>query len=93
MKINTMWRSNKSTQKAKRVRHKPKIRWQQLGLTDPAEDNPSISMDEIRRQVLMASSRGLGQGARSSTEVKSGGVNGRNNSAEPGHKRRRGATE
>src|SRR5881296_3415494 len=64
MKITMSWPGNRKTPKEKRVVHKPKIRWQQLGLKDLSEEPASISMDEIRRQVVVASGRGLGHAVR-----------------------------
>ena len=93
MKITMRWRGNKQIDKKKRVRSKPKIRWQELGLTDPAEKRASISLDEIRRQVVMMSSQGLGQDTRLRPGVRSAQGNRMNDQAEPGRKRRRGATE
>lgn len=87
------WRGNQKTRKEKRLKHKPKIHWAQLGLTDPADANTAIPMDEIRRQVVMLSSRGLGQGTRSRQGTAGGPVVGTNHRAEAGRKRRRGATE
>lgn len=93
MKMSMSWRSNKQLEKKKRVRSKPKIRWQQLGLSDPAEKQTAMSIDEIRRQVLMLSSRGLGQGVRARPNAQRAEVNAIDDHAEPGRKRRRGATE
>lgn len=93
MKITMSRPGNKHTHKKKRVRHKPKIRWQLLGLADPAEEHTSISMDEIRRQVVMMSGMGLGQAVRPRPGARSAQGNGSNDHAEPGLKRRRGATE
>ena len=93
MKLTVMWRVNKHTRKKKRVKHKPKIHWQQLGLAEPAEVQPSLSMDEVRRQVVMMSSEGLGQGARSRPRGRSVGSQSSDAGASPTRKRRRGATE
>ena len=51
MKFTMPRRGNKH--KKQRVRLKTKIRWQQLGFTDP------VSMETIRRQAVMMSSRGV----------------------------------
>ncbi len=51
--------------KKQRVRPKTKIRWQQLGFTDPAEEHSSVSMVTIRRQAVMMSSTGLEKAVRS----------------------------
>ncbi len=63
MKFTMSWRGNK--QKKQRVRHKTKIRWQQLGFTDPAEEHSSVSMETIRRQAVMMASTGLEKAVRS----------------------------
>jgi len=57
MKFTMPWRGNKH--KKQRVRHKTKIRWQQLGFTDPVEEQSLVSMETIRRQAVMMSSRGV----------------------------------
>ncbi len=57
MKFTMPRRDNKH--KKQRVRLKTKIRWQQLGFTDPAEKHSSVSMVTIRRQAVMMSSTGL----------------------------------
>ena len=93
MKITMSRPGNKHTHKKKRVRHKPKIRWQLLGLADPADEHTSISMDEIRRQVVMMSGMGLGQAVRPRPGARSAQGNGSHDPAEPGLKRHRGATE
>jgi len=93
MKITMSWPGNRKTQKEKRVIHKPKIRWQQLGLKDLAEEPASISMDEIRRQVVVLSGRGLGHAARSRAAEQSGPATGARTQGKPSRTKRRGATE
>ncbi len=93
MKTTMSWRGNKAMHKKKRVKNKPKIRWQQLGFKSPAAADASIPMDEIRRQVVMLSSRGLGQGVRSRAMATSRLSDGAINEAGPAPKQRRGATE
>ncbi len=93
MKTTMSWRGNRTTQKKKRVTHKPKIRWQELGFKNPARETASMSIDEIRRQVVMLSSRGLGQGVRSRAVAPSQPGAGAINEAGPAPKQRRGATE
>jgi hypothetical protein len=80
MKMSTVWRRKKSS--AKRPVHKPKICWDALGLP-VATHQPTVSIEEIRRQVTSLASRGFGQGTRSRSELKE----------ESGSRRRRGATE
>ena len=67
----------------------PKISWQLLGLPDPAEEQKSISIDEIRSQAVLLSSRGVegAVGLRSSTPRAKG--NGKKDHA----KSRRGVME
>ena len=93
MKISGRWPANASKNKIKRVTRKPKIRWQVLGLTDPADRHASLSLEEIRREVATLSSRGFGQGARSRTAPP--GPSGAERQAAPAGvgKHRRGATE
>ncbi len=64
MKFTMPRRDNKH--KKQRVRHKTKIRWPQLGFTDPAEEHSSVSMETIRRQAVMMSSTGLEKAVRAS---------------------------
>lgn len=92
MKISGRWPGNASKNKVKRVIRKPKIRWQALGLTDPADKHAALSMDEIRREVATLSSRGFGQGVRSRTAGETRSAE-RHGSPEGAPKRRRGATE
>ncbi len=63
MKFTMPRRDNKH--KKQRVRRKTKIRWQQLGFTDPAEKHSLASMVTIRRQAVMMSSTGLEKAVRS----------------------------
>ena len=44
---------------------KAKIRWTALGLTPPSAEASTVPIDEIRRQVLQAASRGIGIRSRS----------------------------
>lgn len=89
MKLTVNWHNKKPTSKPKRVIPKTKIPWQLLGLPDPAEDQNPISMDEIRRQVSLISSRGFGEAVRSRPSTQSPNGDGRNACKKP----RRGATE
>lgn len=93
MKFSGRWPSNVSKNKVKRVIRKPKIRWQALGLADPADKHATLSMDEIRREVATLSSRGFGQGARSRTAAQDPPNADRHGASDGTKKRRRGATE
>lgn len=93
MKISGRWPSNASKNKTKRVIRKPKIRWQALGLADPADKQSAMSMDDIRREVATLSSRGFGQGARSRAMGQDPRSADGSGASEGMKKRRRGATE
>ena len=65
------WRSGKSAKtpglakpKVQRIQ-KVKIRWSVLGLNPPAEEMPSMPIEEVRRRVRILASRGFGHGTRS----------------------------
>jgi hypothetical protein len=93
MKITTSWRGNKKARKSVRTRQKPKIRWEHLGLTDPADESATPSIEEIRRQVVSLSARGLGQAARLRLSDQSSPTEGIRRSGKAGSLARRGATE
>lgn len=71
------------TRPLKPVTPKAKIPWQLLGLTDPAEDEKSISMDEVRSQVVQMSSLGFRVPVRSPESVPSAIGNGTNKLPKP----------
>jgi hypothetical protein len=90
MKLTKNWHSNKPAHKPKRIGPKPKnIPFQLLGLPGPTEEKKSNSIDEVRRQAVLMSSRGFREALRSSPVTPSAKSNGRNNKPKP----RRGATE
>ena len=93
MKVSTVWGANKAARKRKRTVLKPKIRWDVLGLQDPQIEGPSVSMEDIRRQVTSLASRGLGPGTRSRSGPKNQPGHVAPNATTPIRKRRRGATE
>lgn len=93
MKMSTVWGANKATRKRKRALRKPKIRWDVLGLQDPQIEGPSVSMEDIRRQVTSLASRGFGSGTRSRSGAKNSPDHAASNVTTPIRKRRRGATE
>ena len=90
MKLTKNRHSNKLTHKPKRFGPKPKkIPLQLLGFPGGTEEKNSNSIDEVRRQAVLMSSRGFREALRSSSSTPSGKVNGRNEKQKP----RRGATE
>jgi len=90
MKLTKNWQGNKSTHKPKRFGPKPKkIPLQLLGFPGLTEEGKSNSIDEVRRQAVLMSSRGFREALRSSPATPSAKSNGRNKKPKP----RRGATE
>ena len=60
MKLTKNWHSNNSTQKTKRVSHKPKkVPLQFLGLPGGTEEKKSSSIAEVRRQAVLMSADGF----------------------------------
>ncbi|MBX3235336.1 MAG: hypothetical protein KF814_04210 [Nitrospiraceae bacterium] len=68
MKITSVWRGNKASQKKKRSVPKVRIRWSELGLLDPAIAPQETPMDEIRREVTALASLGFGAETRARSE-------------------------
>lgn len=61
MKSRTSWGIGKTWPKRNRRIPRTKIRWKLLGLQDPAQASPVLSMADIRRNVISAASHGLGE--------------------------------
>ena len=59
MKLTMKWGGKVRNRKT--FKPEPKIPWDRLGLADPAKEKIPMPIDEVRRQVLMMSSPGLGQ--------------------------------
>lgn len=59
MKLTMKWGGKARNRKT--FKPEPKIRWDLLGLADPSKEKVPMPIDEVRRQVLMMSSPGLGQ--------------------------------
>lgn len=59
MKLTMKWGGKVRNRKT--FKPEPKIRWDLLGLADPAKEKIPMPIDEVRRQVLMMSSPGMGQ--------------------------------
>jgi len=93
MNMSSVWGANKAARKRKRSVRKAKIRWDVLGLQDPALDGPTTSMEDIRRQVTSLASRGLGPGTRSRSGAKDSAAHAVSGVTAPSRKQRRGATE
>ncbi len=56
--MNTSW-GTKSPHRRKRAILRTKVRWEMLGLQDPAQSSSALSIEDIRRQITSAASQGL----------------------------------
>jgi hypothetical protein len=56
--MKTSW-GTKSPNKRKRVVLRTKVRWEKLGLQDPAGLSSAPSIEDLRRQITSAASQGL----------------------------------
>ncbi|OQW31558.1 MAG: hypothetical protein A4E19_08070 [Nitrospira sp. SG-bin1] len=56
--MNTSW-GTKAIHRRKRTILRTKVRWEMLGLRDPAQSSPEPSIEDIRRQITSAASQGL----------------------------------
>jgi hypothetical protein len=89
MNLASVWKSRKAGKK-KSV-HKPKIRWQLLGLTDPNSVDSTSSIEVIRREVASLARYSFGEDTRlRSTTKASKSLDGRKKSFST---RRRGDTD
>lgn len=59
MKLPQKWQANKPTHKPKRLGGRQKIPLELMGLAGSMEDQKAITMEEVRRQVVIMSSQGL----------------------------------
>jgi hypothetical protein len=64
MNLSTAWNDRKAGKKKKRSVHKPKIRWQLLGLSDPDLHDNTSSIEIIRLGVSLLASHGIGSDTR-----------------------------
>ncbi|TKB70280.1 MAG: hypothetical protein E8D52_04335 [Nitrospira sp.] len=62
MNLASVWKSRKAGKK--KSAHKPKIRWQLLGLTDPNSVDNTSSIEVIRREVASLARHSLGEDTR-----------------------------
>ena len=56
--MKTSWGAN-APYRRKRVVPRTKVRWEILGLQDPAQSSSSPSIEDLRRQITSAASSGL----------------------------------
>lgn len=92
MKISSVWKSGKTTKKKNRSVHKPKIRWEMLGLTDPNLTDNSPSIEAIRLEVSSMARFGIGPDTRSRVAAQESKSLGRNHPSAANRTSRRGAT-
>lgn len=79
MNLASVWKSRKAGKK--KSAHKPKIRWQLLGLTDPNSVDSTSSIDAIRREVASLARYSFGEDTRLRSTIKaSKSVSGRKKS-------------
>lgn len=89
MNLASVWKSRRAGKK--KSAHKPKIRWQLLGLTDPNSVDNTSSIDVIRREVASLARYSFGEETRlRSTTKASKSLDGRKKSFST---RRRGDTD
>ena len=79
------WRTVKKGLKAKRMKRRPKIRWERFGLAMMVPEKLPTPIEEIRREVLKLASLGMKQVVRPQPAALHAGKTTR--------RRRRGATE
>ena len=89
MKLTANSQRNQGTHKPKRIEPIPKAPGQFSECPDPPEDQQSTAMDEVRRQVVLMSSRGFREAVRPRPSMPSAKGQGRKQHTKP----RRGATE
>ena len=63
------WGAN-APYRRKRVVPRAKVRWEILGLQDPAQSSSSPSIEDLRRQITSAASSGLSSETRSRSDPK-----------------------
>lgn len=69
--MNTSW-GTKVSHRRKQAVPRIKIRWEILGLQDPAQSSSSPSIEDIRRQITSAASQGLNPDTLSRSREKGG---------------------
>jgi hypothetical protein len=93
MNLHSVWKDPKTGKKKKKSVHKPKIRWQLLGLTDPGSVDTTPSIEAIRQEVSSLARHSVGSNTRSRSTAQESRSLGRNHKSGAIRSRRRGATE
>jgi len=69
--MNTSW-GTKAPHRRKRAILRTKVRWEVLGLQEPAPTSSTMSIEDIRRQITSAASQGLSPDTVSRSRQKDG---------------------
>jgi hypothetical protein len=69
--MKTSW-GMKSKNRQRRVVLRTKVRWEKLGLQDPAGSSSAPSIEDLRRQIASAASQGLSPDTVSRSHQKNG---------------------
>ena len=69
--MNTSW-GTKAPHRRKRAILRTKVRWEVLGLQEPAQTSSTMSIEDIRRQITSAASQGLSPDTVSRSRQKDG---------------------
>lgn len=93
MNLSSAWKDRRAGKKKKKSVHKPKIRWQLLGLTDPDSVDTTSSIETIRREVSSLASHGFGSDTRLRSAAQASKSLGRNHSTGGTRPKRGGTTE
>lgn len=69
--MKTSW-GTKASHRRKRAIRRTKVRWDLLGLQDPERTSATMSIDDIRRQIITAAKQGLSSDTLSRSHAKAG---------------------
>ncbi|MGE0642625.1 MAG: hypothetical protein AB7P24_03045 [Nitrospira sp.] len=81
----------KTAQRRKRAILRTKVRWDALGLQDPAQAASTLSIDDVRRQIISASNHGLSADSLSRTRAKATHSKPRSKTSDPSRKQDAGS--
>ncbi len=84
--MKTSW-GTKAPHRRKQASLRTKVRWERLGLEDPAQSPRALSIDDIRRQITSAASQGLSPDTVSRSHQKDGHVKPASKKSAPTRKR------
>jgi hypothetical protein len=93
MNLPSVWKDRRAGKKKKKSVHKPKIRWQLLGLTDPRSVDSTSSIEAIRQEISSLARHSFEPNTRSRSTAQESRSLGRNHESGGIRSRRRGSTE